>query len=67
MLEPSRTPRSTIPRLELRAALIAARLLRTICDELAIDINTCVAWSDSRIVLHWIDSTEAIGNSVVDG
>ncbi|CAB0038563.1 unnamed protein product [Trichogramma brassicae] len=32
-----------------------------------IDINTCVAWSDSRIVLHWIDSTEAIGNSVVDG
>ncbi|KAL7302213.1 hypothetical protein TKK_0004888 [Trichogramma kaykai] len=67
LLEPSRTPRSTIPRLELRAALIAARLLRTICDELAIDINTCVAWSDSRIVLHWIDSTEAIGNSVVDG
>ncbi|CAB0044667.1 unnamed protein product [Trichogramma brassicae] len=67
LVDPARTPRSTIPRLELRAALIAARLLRTTCDELAIDINTCVAWSDSRIVLHWIDSTEAIGNSVVDG
>uniref|UniRef100_A0ABD2X7A1 Reverse transcriptase domain-containing protein n=1 Tax=Trichogramma kaykai TaxID=54128 RepID=A0ABD2X7A1_9HYME len=53
LLEPSRMPRSTIPRLELRAALIAARLLRTICDELAIDINTCVAWSDSQIVFHW--------------
>ncbi|KAL7292559.1 hypothetical protein TKK_0013695 [Trichogramma kaykai] len=53
----------TIPRLELRTAL---RLLRTICNELGISIHLCCVWSDSRIALHWIESTESTGNSVVD-
>ncbi|KAL7290505.1 hypothetical protein TKK_0015279 [Trichogramma kaykai] len=34
-------PRMTIPRLKLRAALIAARLLHTICEELSVDIHSC--------------------------
>ena len=60
-------PRTTIPRMELRATLIAARLLRKICDELRIPLDNCFAWSDSQIVLHWIRSSEPTGNSIVDG
>ncbi|KAL7293995.1 hypothetical protein TKK_0012568 [Trichogramma kaykai] len=53
-LRPASTsiPRMTIPRLELRAALIAARLLRAITEELHVDIKTCSAWTDSTIALH---------------
>ncbi|KAL7288046.1 hypothetical protein TKK_0017839 [Trichogramma kaykai] len=39
----SRTPQMTIPRLELQAALTAARLLRSISDKLEVDIIACTA------------------------
>ncbi|KAL7296745.1 hypothetical protein TKK_0010156 [Trichogramma kaykai] len=56
--DPRKEPRITIPRLELRAAYLAVRLLHSICSELPMRIENCVAWTDSRIALHWIRSTE---------
>lgn len=44
----------TVPRLELQAALLGARMARTIVDELEIEISERVFWSDSTTVLHWI-------------
>ncbi|XP_017888626.1 uncharacterized protein LOC108630075 [Ceratina calcarata] len=45
---------STIPRLELQAALVATRLARTIEKEHDFKIKRRVFWSDSQTVLHWI-------------
>ncbi|CAB0044027.1 unnamed protein product, partial [Trichogramma brassicae] len=56
----------TIPRLELRAALLASRLFQHIADGIGVSIENCHAWSDSRIVLHWLRSQGPTGNSVVD-
>ncbi|CAB0040351.1 unnamed protein product, partial [Trichogramma brassicae] len=63
--DPRKQSRMTIPWLELRAAFLAVRLLYAICSELSIRIEDCVAWSDSRIVLHWIRSAEPTGNSIL--
>ncbi|XP_062706189.1 uncharacterized protein LOC134287695 [Aedes albopictus] len=46
----------SIPRLELQAALIGARLARTVSDALTIRISRQVFWSDSQDVLCWIKS-----------
>jgi hypothetical protein len=44
----------TLPRLELMAATIGARLLKHIQKSLP---NTdCYLWSDSQIVLHWLET-----------
>ena len=60
---PTHAPnRMTIPRLELRAALLAAHLLRTVAESLDIPWSDCFAWSDSQVALHWIKSTEPVGN-----
>ncbi|XP_058792183.1 uncharacterized protein LOC131664808 [Phymastichus coffea] len=45
---------STIPRLELQAALLGARLAATIEQELDLKIHSRTFWSDSTTVLHWI-------------
>lgn len=47
---------STIPRLELMAAVVASRLARTIVDEFKIKPSKVTLWTDSQIVLHWIRS-----------
>lgn len=47
---------STIPRLELQAALIASRLATVIVEEHDIKPHRIVLWSDSRTVLSWIRS-----------
>ena len=46
----------TLPRLELMAALTTARLAKTICDELNLAYSQVSYFSDSEIVLHWINS-----------
>lgn len=45
----------TIPRLELQAALILSQLLNRIAQNLNIDQNNIFAFSDSQIVLCWLN------------
>ena len=51
---------TTIPRLELMAALLASRLARTIYDEFKIKPKNVVLWSDSMIVLAWLRSESTL-------
>ena len=44
----------TITRLKLRAALLAARLLRTVVESLNTPWSDCFAWSETQVALHWI-------------
>ncbi|XP_067217199.1 uncharacterized protein [Linepithema humile] len=44
----------TIPRLELCAALTLARLVAKVVQSLEITFNRIICWSDSSIVLNWI-------------
>jgi hypothetical protein len=46
----------TIPRLELCAALLLAELANKVKNALDINFNNCFLWSDSSIVLAWIQS-----------
>ena len=49
----------TLPKLELMAAVIAARLARFVLDSLRIDVPTHL-WTDSQIVLFWLQSTKSL-------
>ncbi|XP_078364199.1 uncharacterized protein LOC144648546 [Oculina patagonica] len=44
----------SLPRLELLAAVVNARLLKFVVDTLQIKINRVVCWTDSMVTLHWI-------------
>lgn len=48
----------SIPRLELQACLLAARLQNSIRAELSVDIESVIMWSDSKTALGWIRSTK---------
>ena len=56
------TKETSLPRLELLGSLIAVRLLKhclkTFSDTMK--IAKCVLWSDSQIVLHWINSEKKL-------
>ena len=47
----------TIPKLELQAALLAARLKRDICRALTVDVNKAFIGTNSTTVLQWLNST----------
>lgn len=47
---------TTIPRLELCAALLLAQLMQKVKDSLTIRFHSISLWSDSTIVLNWINS-----------
>lgn len=47
---------TTIPRLELCGALLAARLCNKVLKSLNIQINKCRFWCDSMIVLGWLST-----------
>ena len=44
----------TLPRLELIAALVGARLLNYVCRETGYDVTGTTLWSDSTVALGWI-------------
>lgn len=51
----------TLPRLELMAATIGARLTRFVCNHLKeSNISQCILWSDSQIVLSWLASDKPL-------
>ncbi|XP_028395713.1 uncharacterized protein LOC114519743 [Dendronephthya gigantea] len=56
---------TTIPRLELMAALLATRLAKTIYDEFKIKPIRVTLWSDSMIVLAWLRSESTLLKSFV--
>ncbi|XP_062704517.1 uncharacterized protein LOC134286848 [Aedes albopictus] len=56
---------TSIPRLELIAAVIGARLARTVEESLSLQINKKFYWSDSRDVLCWIHSDHRRYNQFV--
>lgn len=45
---------STIPHLELMAALVVSRLTKTICAEFKGKTESVELWSYSKIILHWL-------------
>ena len=47
----------TVPKLELQATLLAARLKRKICRALTVTVDKVFMWTDSTIVLQWVNST----------
>ena len=50
--------RITLPKLELKAAIIGTGIATQLKQNL--DVNGVIMWSDSQIVLHWIASKEDI-------
>ena len=56
----------TLPQLELMAALVAARLGKFVLDSLGNHYNISLhLWSDSQIVLHWLNSGKKLKQFVV--
>lgn len=49
--------RLTLPRLELCAAVLVAKLMHKVKTTLSIKINKTYLWSDSTVVLHWVKNT----------
>nr|XP_033204841.1 uncharacterized protein LOC117165607 [Bombus vancouverensis nearcticus] len=47
----------TIPRLELSGALLLASLATTVLQALPSNISRTVYWTDSTIILHWINTS----------
>ena len=56
---------STIPRLELMAALMASRLAKTIYEEFKEKPKSVELWSDSKVVLHWLRSDSSLMKAFV--
>ena len=48
----------TIPKLELQASLLAARLRKDVEKALSLEISKTFMWSDSTIVLQWLHSLD---------
>jgi len=45
---------TSIPRLELQAAVLSTRINRTLREELDLNIQSTTYWTDSEIVLHYL-------------
>ena len=44
----------SLPRLELLAAVVNARLLKYVAETLPIKMDSVVCWTDSMVALHWM-------------
>ena len=47
----------SVPRLELTAAVVAAKLGSVICQELEYNLNNVVYWTDATVVLRYLHNT----------
>jgi hypothetical protein len=61
----------TLPRLELIAALVGARLLNYFCKETGHDVTEATLWLDSTVALGWIHNDPKrwktfVGNRVTE-
>lgn len=56
----------TTPRLELCAALILARLIKTVIESLKLKLDNVYCWSDSTIVLCWLRTPPNLLKPFVD-
>ncbi|XP_056006628.1 uncharacterized protein LOC130050470 [Ostrea edulis] len=54
----------TLPRLELMAAVIGARLANNVQQSICIDFDSVTYWSDSQVVLHWLSSSKSLNKFV---
>lgn len=45
----------TIPRKEFLAARLLSKLLMRVLDDLKVEVNKVILWSDSQIVLAWLN------------
>ncbi|KAK4309817.1 hypothetical protein Pmani_018578 [Petrolisthes manimaculis] len=54
------TPSLTIPRLELMAAYIGVKLMKTVCQALDLHQPNVLYWSDSMDVICWIKSNKQL-------
>ncbi|UYV80693.1 hypothetical protein LAZ67_19001416, partial [Cordylochernes scorpioides] len=62
---------TSIPRLELCAALLLSNLYDSICSPLLLQIDRVILWTDSQIVLCWIKSESKhwkpfVGNRIAE-
>ena len=57
-LAPVNKKSKSIPQLELQAALIASRLKQKIIKEFKIPIKETFMWTDSKIVLHYLQNED---------
>lgn len=48
---------ATLPRMELVAAVLASKLMRHVRKEIHLSVSRVVMWSDSTIVLHYLNNT----------
>lgn len=48
----------SIPRLELQAAVISARLVKSVQENYTLPFRRCVIWGDSKTVQSWIQSDQ---------
>ena len=51
-------PMQTVPRLELLGAVLLARLIVSVRNNLGDIVTECKCFTDSTIVLHWIKGTD---------
>ena len=61
----------SLPRLELLAAVVNARLLKFVVDTLPMEVSSVVCWTDSMVALHWVKGQSSrwkpfVGNRVAE-
>lgn len=50
----------TVPRLELQGCVLASQMVRTVQEELKLEITSTHFWTDSKICLGWLSTTEKL-------
>ena len=55
----------SLPRLELLAAVVNARLFKYVAETLPVKMDSVVCWTDSMVALHWIRGQSSCWKPVV--